>query len=276
MTGPERDDPLRSALFTDLYELTMSSAYFAEGMDGRAVFELFFRRMPHTRSFIIAASKAARVVIVADGRYVVDFGSRRAHGTDAALKVARTSYMAGAAGTSNVLAGKLYGVPIFGTMAHSYIQSHDDEALALRAFAEVHPDTTLLVDTYDTVEGVRTVVELSRDDERPLRVAGILLDSGDLGELARQSRRLLDEGGLEHVKIFASSGLDEYTIRALVESGVPIDGFSITTSHLHTRGNVPGIAADEFQKLAAEAKKGCPVSRALGAIEITLQAELAS
>lgn len=328
MTRLERDDPLRSALFTDLYELTMSAAYFAEGMDGRAVFELFFRSMPSARNFIIAAglddvlsylesfrfttgdlaylegqdrfsgefldfladlrftgdvdalpegtpvfpaeplirveapvveaqlvetlvlnqihfqsiaaSKAARVVIAAGGRDVVDFGSRRAHGTDAALKVARTSYLAGAAGTSNVLAAKLYGVPTFGTMAHSYIQSHDDEARALRAFAEVHPDTTLLVDTYDTLEGVRTVVELSRDGERPLRVGGIRLDSGDLGELARQSRRLLDEGGLEHVRIFASSGLDEYTIRDLVESGAPIDGFGVGTS-MAVSDDAPGL-----------------------------------
>ena len=110
----------------------------------------------------LAAAKAARVVTAAAGRDVIEFGSRRAHGAEAALKVARASYLMGAAGTSNVLAGKLYGIPVFGTMAHSYIQAHDDEAAAFEAFAGLYPETTLLVDTYDTLGGVRKVIELSR------------------------------------------------------------------------------------------------------------------
>jgi len=238
-----------SALFTDLYELTMAQAYATEHMDQLAVFELTFRQMPITRNYIVAAgisdvleflvnfrfsseeldylrrrgefsevflrqledlrftgdvyavpegtlvfpheplvqviapileaqlaetlvlnqihfqslvaAKAARVVESAKGRGVVDFGSRRAHGTDAALKVARATYLAGGDGTSNVLAGLTYAIPVFGTMAHSYIEAHDSEAESFEAFAALYPETTLLVDTYDTLEGVRKVIDLN-------------------------------------------------------------------------------------------------------------------
>lgn len=178
----------------------------------------------------IAATKASRVVAAAEGRKVVDFGSRRAHGTDAALKVARTSYLAGAAGTSNVLAGKQYGIPTFGTMAHSYIQAHDDETAALKAFARLFPQTTLLVDTYDTLEGVRLVIRFNRQVGDDLSVRAVRLDSGDLAELARQTRKLLDESGLKDVRIIASSGLDEYKIYELLRKEAPIDGFGVGTN----------------------------------------------
>jgi len=191
------------------------------------VVETFVINQVHFQT--LAASKAARVVLAAHGRKVVDFGSRRAHGTDAALKVARAAWLVGAAGTSNVLAGKLYGIPIVGTMAHSYIQAHDDEAEAFRAFAELYPQTTLLVDTYDTLEGVRKVIDLCRRSDEDVRLRAVRLDSGDLAELARRTRAMLDEAGLGHIRIVASGGLDEYKVAALREAGAPIDAFGVGT-----------------------------------------------
>jgi nicotinate phosphoribosyltransferase len=184
----------------------------------------------------LLASKASRVVLAAQGRPVVDFGARRMHGIDAALKAARAFYIAGVVGTSNVLAGQQYGLPVAGTMAHSYVQAHDDELEAFRAFARAYPDTTLLVDTYDTLTGVRRVIELARELGDAFKVAAIRLDSGDLVELARASRKLLDEAGLRHVKIFASGGLDEYSVAKLVREA-PIDAFGVGTSM--------GVSADK-------------------------------
>jgi len=306
-----------SALFTDLYELTMAQAYLAEDMTQTASFELFFRKLPASRRWMLAAglddvltwlegarfsaedidylrqhgefssrfldrlaswrfrgdvdavpegtpvlpneplvrvtapiidaqlvetfvlnqvhfqtvvaTKAAIVVDAAQDRKVVDFGSRRAHGADAAMKVARCSYLAGAAGTSNVLAGRRYGIPVFGTMAHSYIQAHDAEAEAFRAFAEQYDDTTLLVDTYDTLDGVQKVIDLRNAMGDAFNIRAIRLDSGDLGELARQSRRLLDSASLDEIDIFASSGLDEDKIADLLADEAPIDGFGVGT-----------------------------------------------
>jgi nicotinate phosphoribosyltransferase len=317
-----------SALFTDLYQLTMGQAYTAEGMDRPAVFELFFRKMPEQRNFLIAAglddvlaflddmrftpedlaylertkllsrpfldrlqglrftgdvyavpegtaifpneplvqvvaplveaqlvetylinqvhfqslaaAKAARVVAAAAGRSVVEFGARRAHGVDAAIKEARAAYLVGAVGTSNMLAGRLYDIPVFGTMAHSYVQAHDDETEAFVRFSREFPNTTLLVDTYDTLAGVRKVIELCRRLGENFRVHFIRLDSGDLAELARQTRRLLDEAGLTSVRIFASSDLDEYRIDEMARSGAPIDAFGVGT-RLATIDDVPHV-----------------------------------
>lgn len=189
--------------------------------------ETFVLNQIHFQS--IAATKAARVVAAARGRAVIDFGSRRSHGTDAALKVARATYLAGGDGTSNVLAGKEYGIPMFGTMAHSYIQAHDDESTSFDYFARLYPETTLLVDTYDTLAGVRKVIELSQKLGDRFRVRAVRLDSGDLGRLAVDTRQMLDEAGLQRVKIFASSGLDEYKIQDLMNSGAPIDAFGVGT-----------------------------------------------
>lgn len=177
----------------------------------------------------VLASKAVRVVLAARGRSVVDFGSRRAHGIDAALKMARACYVAGAAGTSNLLAGQRYGVPVFGTMAHSYIQAHASELAAFEAFVDQFPETTLLVDTYDTLGGVQHVIELARKLQDRFRVRAVRLDSGDLGALACAARRMLDEAGLKQVGIFASSGLDEDEIQRLVAQGAPIDAFGVGT-----------------------------------------------
>ncbi len=177
----------------------------------------------------MAASKAARVVRAAAGRTVVDFGMRRMHGADAGMKSARAFYIAGVDATSNVLAGHLYGIPVTGTMAHSYVQAHDAEMDAFRAFAEQYPETILLVDTYDTLDGVAKVIELSQTLGDGFHVRGVRLDSGDLGALAKETRRRLDEGGLEGVEIFASGGLDEHGVAELVTGGAPIDGFGVGT-----------------------------------------------
>jgi len=201
----------------------------------------------------LALTKAERIVRAARGRQVVDFGSRRAPGGDAALSVARATYLAGGHGTSNVLAGRTWGMPIFGTMAHSYIQAHETEAGAFEAFASLFPETTLLVDTYDTLEGVRLVVDLKKRLGDRFRVSAVRLDSGDLVALAREARRMLDEAGLGSVTIFASSGLDEYHIAHLVETGAPIDAFGVGTK-MAVSADAPEL--DMAYKLVEYAGKG--------------------
>ncbi|MFO7157108.1 MAG: nicotinate phosphoribosyltransferase [Pseudomonadota bacterium] len=306
-----------SALFTDLYEITMARAYLEEGRTGLAVFETFFRRLPKNRGYVVAAgledvldfledfhfepdelewlaglgayprhflerlgqlrfdgdvwavpegtvvfpyepivqiiapihvaqlletyvlnqihfqsviaTKAARMVDAARGRALVEFGARRAHGTDAAIKAVRASYLAGFDGTSNVLAARHYGIPPFGTMAHCYVQAHGSEARAFEIFARLFPGTTLLVDTYDTLRAVDEVVALARRMGPDFQVGAIRLDSGDLGALAREARARLDAAGLGQVKIFASSNLDEWELAALVGAGAPIDAFGVGT-----------------------------------------------
>ncbi len=178
----------------------------------------------------VLASKAERVVAAARGKPVIDFGARRTHGIDAALKAARAFHIAGVAATSNVLAGKRYGVPLSGTMAHSYIQAHEDEAAAFASFASLYPETVLLVDTYDTMEGVRKVIDLAGELGDAFRVRAVRLDSGDLGALAAETRHALDEAGLEKVEVFASGGLDEQTVASLLHGGAPIDGFGVGSS----------------------------------------------
>ena len=157
--------------------------------------ETYLLNQLHLQTLI--ASKGARIVEAARGRPVVDFGTRRAHGTDAALKAARALYLAGMAATSNVLAADRYDIPATGTMAHSYVQAHDDESEAFRSFVATHPDTVLLVDTYDTAEGVRRVARLAAELGDAFRVRAVRLDSEPLAELAREARAILDAAGLE-------------------------------------------------------------------------------
>lgn len=178
----------------------------------------------------VVASKAARVVEAAGDRPVVDFGLRRMHGADAGLKAARAFHVAGVEATSHVLAGRVFDVPVTGTMAHSYVQAHDSERDAFRAFTDAYPGTVLLVDTYDTLDGVRKVVELAREMGEDFDVRAVRLDSGDLRRLSVQAREIFDRAGLEEVEIFASGGLDEYRIADLVESGAPITGFGVGTA----------------------------------------------
>jgi len=178
----------------------------------------------------LAASKAARVVAAAAGRPVMEFGLRRMHGTDAGLKVARAAFIAGIDSTSNTLAGQRYGVPVCGTMAHSFVQAHDDELEAFRAFARCFPETTLLVDTYDTLRGVQHVIRLARELGDGFHVRAIRLDSGDLLALSRAARQILDDAGLKRVKIFASGNLDEDAMARLLSEQAPIDGFGVGTA----------------------------------------------
>jgi len=189
--------------------------------------ETFLMNQIHSQT--VLASKAARVVEAAAGRAVVEFGLRRIHGTDAGLKAARVAYIAGATATSNVLAGKTYSIPVTGTIAHSYIQAHDSEIEALRNFARLYPETILLVDTYDTLAGARKVTELAQELGEDFKIRGVRLDSGDLVQLAFEVREILDQAGLERLEIFASGGLDEYRIAAIVERQAPITGFGVGT-----------------------------------------------
>jgi nicotinate phosphoribosyltransferase len=188
----------------------------------------------------LIASKAARCVLAAPGKFLVDFGFRRAHGAEAGLAAARASYLAGFAGTSTVAAGRMFGIPTFGTMAHSFVQAHDDEETAFADFAAANPQAVvLLIDTYDTEAAARKVVELApRLRQRGIVVKGVRVDSGDLAEHARKVRRILDDGGLREVTIFASSSIDEYLLKDHADQGVPIDGYGIGT-HLDTSSDAP-------------------------------------
>jgi len=193
----------------------------------------------HLQSLL--ASKAARSVLAADGRAkLIDFGLRRAHGAEAGLYAARSSYIAGFDGTATVLAEYLYGIPAFGTMAHSFIEAHRDEKNAFLRFAVANPGiVTLLVDTYDTIRGTRHVVEISEElRRRGIPVRGIRLDSGDLAELAKKTRRILDDGGLRDAQIFASGNIDEYAILDLFSRGAPITGFGVGTK-MDTSADAP-------------------------------------
>jgi nicotinate phosphoribosyltransferase len=175
------------------------------------------------------ASKAARCVIAADGRDVVDFSLRRTQGLEAAMTVARVSSIVGFAATSNVEAARQLGLSVAGTMAHSYVESFPTEADAFRTFAKDFPErTTFLVDTYDTLNGVRTAIQVIHELGLTENL-GIRLDSGDLAELSRAARSVLDDAGLEKVRIFASGGLDEFEVHRLVEASAPIDAFGVGT-----------------------------------------------
>ena len=338
-------NPLASPLLTDLYQLTMLNAYFAHGMRETAVFELFVRKLPASRNFMMAAgleqaltfleqlrftpdelewversgkfargfaanlaglrftgevhampegtvffsnepvlrvtaplpeaqlvesrlinlvhfetlvaSKAARSVLAAPGKLLVDFGLRRAHGAEAGLLAARASYLAGFSGTATVMAAPLMGIPVFGTMAHSFVQAHDDEAAAFEHFAATYPrGTTLLIDTYDTEVAARKVVALAAKlKARGIRVGGVRLDSGDLAALSRSVRGILDDGGLADATIFASGNLDEYRVLDLVSAGSPIDGFGIGTS-LGTSSDAPFLdAVYKLQEYAGKPRR---------------------
>ena len=182
------------------------------------------------------ASKAARVVEAARGRPVIEFGGRRAHGTDAARLAGRAAFVGGCAGTSNVEAGFRFGIPISGTMAHSWVMTHRTEEEAFARFSDLYGEqAVLLIDTYDTVEGARRIVRAG------LTPAGVRLDSGDLATLSRAVRSVLDDGGLQSTKIFASGDLDEFRVARLVDADAPIDAFGVGTA-LSTSVDVPALS----------------------------------
>ncbi len=194
----------------------------------------------HFQSLI--ASKAARIILAAPGKLLVDFGLRRAHGAEAGLLAARASYIVGFAGTATMLAEKLYGIPTFGTMAHSFIQAHDRESQAFEEFAKSRPQNlTILIDTYDTEAAAKKVVALApRLQARGIKIRAVRLDSGDLITLSKSVRRILDYGGLKEVSILASGGLDEDNIAEMLRAGAPIDAFGVGTS-LTTSSDVPAL-----------------------------------
>jgi nicotinate phosphoribosyltransferase len=194
----------------------------------------------HFQSLI--AAKAARMTLAAPGKLLVDFGLRRAHGAEAGLLAARASYIAGFAGSATLLAEQRFGVPAFGTMAHSFVQACDDESLAFENFARSRPEgLTLLIDTYDTEAGARRVVALApKLAALGITIRAVRLDSGDMTALAKSVRRILDQGGLAKVAIFASGGLDEDGIAAMLAAGAPVDGFGVGTS-LTTSSDAPAL-----------------------------------
>ena len=306
------------SMFTDLYELTMCASYFDNEKFEPATFDLFVRRLPENRGYLLfagleqvlfflesikfteehlaylkkqgfshtfldylrnfkftgdvwampegtvafpceplirvtapiieaqlietfllntvnlqtmIATKASRVVHAAKGKAVVEFGLRREHGIDGGVKVARASYIAGCEGTSNVLAGMMYGIPVFGTMAHSFVMSFEKEVEAFRAFAKTFPNkSTLLIDTYNDLAGAENAAVVAKELEaKGSKLGGVRLDSGDLAEISKKVRRLLDEKGLGYVSIFASGDLDEYGIEELLRKSAKIDAFGVGT-----------------------------------------------
>lgn len=204
----------------------------------------------------LIASKAVRSVIAARGRLLVDFGMRRAHGSEAAIYAARASYIAGFSGTATILAGSMFDIPVYGTMAHSFIEAHVNEKDAFNHFARSFPGrVVLLIDTYDTEEGARKVIALAPQLAADgITIAGVRLDSGNLEEHARNVRSILDEGGLKDTTIFVSSSIDEDGIRALLDAGAPIDGFGVGT-RMDTSADAPYV--DCAYKLQEYAGRPC-------------------
>ena len=205
----------------------------------------------------LVASKAARIRLAAPGRVLADFGLRRAHGAEAGLLSARASFIAGFDGTSNMLAGMRWGVPLYGTMAHSFIQTHDDELVAFEHFARSHPrGTTLLIDTYDTEVAAQALIPLRRRlNGEGITIQAVRIDSGDLGEHARRVRAILDSGGARDIRVFASSSLDEYAVQVLLDAGAPIDGFGVGT-RMNTSADHPYFdCAYKLQEYAGIARR---------------------
>src|SRR5215813_9738114 len=318
------DNPVFSGLATDLYQLTMAAAYHANGRRERATFELFTRKLPEGRSYLIVAglepaldylrglsfsageieylrglptfghvsaeffdylrdfrftgdvwampegtvafagepllrvtaplieaqivetfllttinfqtsiaTKGARVVEAAEGRGVIEFGARRAHGFGAAIYAARAAFIGGCVGTSNVEAGRMFDIPVYGTAAHSFTMAFEREIDAFRAYFNVFPDSaTLLLDTYDTINAAQLATEFGP------KLRGVRLDSGDLVELSRQVRAIMDEAGMRRTKILVSGDLNEYKIAQMIAAGAQIDLFGVGTD-LSTSRDAP-------------------------------------
>ena len=184
------------------------------------------------------ASKAARCIQAAEGRPLIDFSFRRTHGLDAGLKVARSTYVSGFSATSNVLAGKIYQIPVSGTMAHSYVTAFDSERDAFLAYSKTFPDNSIfLIDTFDTIQGARNAASVAKEmKKRGNSPVGVRLDSGKMADLSRKVREILDDEGLADLKIFASGGFDEFKIADIISKGAEIDAFGV--------GTKVGVSAD--------------------------------
>lgn len=255
---------LASLRFTgDVHALPEGTAFFPSEPVLRVTAPIAEAQLVETRLInllhleTLIASKAARSVLMAPDKLLVDFGLRRAHGAEAGLLAARASYIAGFTGTSTVLAGQLFDIPLFGTMAHSFVQAHDDEALAFERFAHAQPDNVVfLIDTWDTEAAAHKVVELARKlAPAGIRIKGVRIDSGDLAEHARRVRAILDAGGLEHVIVFVSGDLDEDALRDMLAAGAPVDGFGIGT-RVDTSSDQPYLdCAYKLQEYAGRARR---------------------
>ncbi|MBN1382141.1 MAG: nicotinate phosphoribosyltransferase [Deltaproteobacteria bacterium] len=241
-------DYLEQFQFTgDVYAMPEGTVFFTDEPIIRVVAPICEAQLVETRLInmvqfeTLIASKAARCVIAADGRAsLIDFGVRRAHGAEAGLLAARASYIAGFIGTSTVLANAFYGIPIFGTMAHSFIEAHDSEEAAFIDFCLANPqNTTLLIDTYDTPNGCRKAVEVAKIlAEKGIRVQRVRLDSGDILALSKEVRQILDQAGYRDIEIFVSGNMDEFIIEDLLTSGAPINGFGVGTK-MDTSADAP-------------------------------------
>ncbi len=257
-------DSLADLRFTgEVHAMAEGTVFFPDEPILRVVAPLREAQLVETRLInllqfqTLVASKAARVRLAAGDRLLVDFGLRRAHGAEAGLLSARASYLAGFDGSSNVLAGMRWNIPVFGTMAHSFIQAHDSEADAFERFARAYPGgSTLLIDTYDTEAAAHAVVALARRlAGENIAIQSVRIDSGDLGEHARKVRAILDAGGAGNIRIFASGNLDEYAVCKLVADGGPIDGFGVGT-RMNTSADYPYLdCAYKLQEYAGIARR---------------------
>jgi nicotinate phosphoribosyltransferase len=269
--GRELLDYLAQFRFTgDVHAVAEGTVFFADEPILRVVAPLPAAQLVETRLINILhfqsliAAKAARMVLAAPNKLLVDFGLRRAHGADAGLMAARASYIAGFAGTATVLAKPLFDIPIYGTMAHSLIQAFDDERAAFELFARARPDNlVLLIDTYDTDAAARKVVALApRLKAAGIAIRGVRLDSGDMVALSKSVRRILDDGGLGVVTIFASGGIDEDSIAAFARQGAPIDGFGIGAS-LTASSDTPALdCAYKLQEYAGMPRRKLSAGKA--------------
>ena len=238
---------LRDFRFTgSLYGMAEGTVFFPDEPVLRVTAPLPQAQLVETRLINIMqfqtmiASKAVRMTRIMPDKMLVDYGLRRSHGSEAGIMAARASYIAGFSGTATVLAGKLFGIPTYGTMAHSFIQAHDSEEEAFWNFATSHPrNCVLLLDTYDTERATNRVIELAEKlREKNIKIRGVRLDSGDMIELSKKVRALLDGAGLQEVQIIASGDLDEYKLQDFRDAGAPVDGFGIG-SRLTTSSDVP-------------------------------------
>ncbi|MGZ5012161.1 MAG: nicotinate phosphoribosyltransferase [Methylobacter sp.] len=205
----------------------------------------------------LIASKAARSVLIAPDKLLVDFGMRRAHGSEAGLLAARASYLAGFTGSATIAAGMSFGIPLYGTMAHSFVQTYTRESQAFADFAKANPDNVVfLIDTYDTEAGAQKVVDLAPAlHAQGIKIKGVRIDSGDLADHAKKVRTILDRGGLNDTTIFASGNIDEHKLAELMAQQAPIDGFGIGT-RLDTSADAPYLdCAYKLQEYAGIARR---------------------